>query len=441
MSTDVHTTTATPTKLRVDMMRGPRVASIVLLLVVVALFGTILFWSSQAELDEVAAGMGRVIPSSEIQVVQNLEGGIVQDILVREGQTVEKDQILLRIDDTSASASAGATMQTYAGFNAAVIRLTAEAEGIALAWPEALKRDRPDLVARETDLYNTRQQELKSSIGILRQQRTQRARELEEQRSSLQGLQLSYEFVAEEYKLTEPLVEKGSVSKVEFLQLKRQLNDLESQINTTRIASKRTQSAIAEADSRIKERRQNFRSTALAELNDRKTRLNALAEELRSQEDRVTRTEVRSPVRGIVKQLHFNTVNGVVQPGEDMVEIVPLDDTLLVEAEINPRDVAFLFPGQEAKVKLTAYDFSIYGGLDAKLEQISADTITDEEGNSFYQIRVRTEDSHLLGKDGEPLPIITGMVAEVDILTGKKTVLDYMLKPFIKARHKALRER
>ena len=432
---------ASPNALRTDMMRGPRVAALVLLLLIVSLVGAGGLWAHQAQLDEVTTGLGSVIPSRAVQVVQNLEGGIVSEIMAREGDVVEANQVLMRIDDTSAAAGFQELRETYVGLLASVARLTAEVEGTDLEFPEELSGERPDLVSRELQLFLTRQSELASSIAILEEQRSQRTSEAEEMRSRLSGLRRSYSLVKEEYDLTAPLLSQGMVSKVDVIRLEREKADLQTEIRQTEIAIPNAEAKVTEAEQRINERRTNARATALAELNEKKVRLASLVEQMRAREDRVVRTEVRSPVNGIIKTINFATVGGVVKPGEDIVEIVPIEDTLLVEARIRPRDVAFLYPGQEARVKLTAYDFSIYGGLDGELEQISADTIEDERGEHFYHVRVRTKETDLTGKDGEPLPIIPGMIAEVDILTGKKTVLQYLMKPFLKARYKAFRER
>ena len=430
-----------PTELRLQMMRGPRIAALILLFTIVALFAAAIFWAHQAQLDEVTTGMGQVIPSSEVQVVQNLEGGIVSEIQVKSGDTVEPQQVLMRIDDTSAAAGFKELREAYFGLLASVARLTAEVEETELIFAEEVIAERPDLVARERLLYQTRQSELASALQILSEQRAQRSGDLEEMKSRLAGLRRSFALVDEEYKLTAPLVSRGMVARVDVIRLEREKADLSTEIRQTEIAIPNARAAVAEADQRIEERKSNARAEALGELNTQKVRLASLVEQLRAREDRVVRTEGRSPVRGIVKSVNFNTIGGVVQPGEDIIEIVPIEDTLLVEAKVNPRDAAFIHPGQDAKIKLTAYDFSIYGGLEGRLEQISADTIEDERGEHFYHVRVRTDDTSLRGQNGEPLPIIPGMIAEVDILTGKRTVLEYLLKPFIKARHKAFRER
>ena len=230
-------------------------------------------------------------------------------------------------------------------------------------------------------------------------------------------------------------------ARIELIRLERQINDISGELNTTQKAIPRVQASLNEAQGRISERKANFKAEIAADLVQAQAEYAAISEVVTSAEDRVRRTEVRSPVNGEVQQILINTIGGIVQPGQDLLHIVPLEDNLLVEAQIRPADIAFLFPGQEAQVKITAYDFSIYGGLTAILEQISADTITNDDGESFYQIRVRTKRNFLLSKEGETLPIIPGMIAEVDILTGKKTVMDYLLKPILKARQKAMRER
>jgi len=430
-----------PHELRTDMLRGPRLGALLLIILIAIMIASGGFWAHQAELDIVTRGMGQVIPSSEIQKVQNLEGGIVSSILVKQGATVEAGQPLMRIDDTSASAGFKELQETYYGLLASVTRLTAEAEGTELVFPDELVRERPDLIARERQLYESRKSDLVASIGILDEQRAQRAGDLAEMQSRLTGLRRSYALVEEEYNLTEPLLAKGMVSRVDVLRLEREKADLATEIRQTEIAIPNARAGVAEADQRINERRNRARTEALAELSEQRVRLSSLVEQLRAREDRFVRTEVKSPVRGIVKELHFNTIGSVVQPGQDIFEIVPIEDTLLVEAKVKPSDVAFIHPGQDARVKLTAYDFSIYGGLEGTLEQISADTIEDERGDHFYHVRVRTLETTLEGKNGEPLPIIPGMVAEVDILTGKRTVLEYLLKPFLKARYNAFRER
>ncbi|HCZ48356.1 MAG TPA: HlyD family type I secretion periplasmic adaptor subunit [Gammaproteobacteria bacterium] len=416
-----------------------------LILVAVAVLLVVgLVWAALAEVDEVTHAEGQIIPSSQVQVVQNLEGGIVQEILVREGDVVDKGQILVRIDDTRFASSYQEGRLKYLALLAQVSRLIAETEGKPLQLPDEVKQDAPQLAEDARRLYHTRQQELASTVQILEQQRDQRRQELAEMRSLSGQLERSYALLREELVRTEPLAAEGVISQVELLRLKRQVNEIRGDLDGVRLRLPAARAALDEAESKIEDARIKFRTEAQAQLNEAKAELAATAENNTAALDRVTRTAVRSPMRGTVKRLKVSTVGGVVQPGMDLVEIVPLEDTLLVEAKVQPRDIAFLHPGQRAMVKLTAYDSTIYGALEATLEHISADAITQEDGRgeerSYYLIRVRTRDRGYV-KDGVSLPIIPGMTATVDVLTGRKSVLKYMLWPIERARERALRER
>jgi adhesin transport system membrane fusion protein len=421
-------------------MQGPSWVAILLLFSITLFFVAAITWAWWAEIDEVTRGQGTVIPSSQVQVIQNLEGGILKKILVREGEMVEAGQILLRIDDTGFAASLGEQSAARYSLMGQMARLTAESEGSALEFPPELMAEARQLAVNERSLFNARRADLKSQLGILRKQVDQRRQELIELRGRLKQNRSSLVLLEEELQMTEPLVRNGVVPKINLLRLRREVNDLEGLIKGTILALPGAKSAVQEATRRIEERYLNSRSEALRELNAIKAEFAQVEQSILAARDRVLRTDLRSPVRGIVKQLNISTIGGVVTPGMNLMEIVPLDDTLLVEARILPADVAFLKPGQAATVKLTAYDFSIYGGLTARLERISADTIVDERGESYYQIIVRTDKSELVHQ-GKILPIIPGMVASIDILTGRKTILDYLLKPILKARNRALTER
>ncbi len=399
-----------------------------------------LLWAANATLDEVTRGEGKVIPSSKIQIVQNLEGGILERILVREGELVERDQPLLQLDDTRFSSTFRETRLKYLALLAKSARLQAEANNQPLQIPEIVWQERGDLARNEVALFESRVVELESNLSILREQESQTGHELAELRSKKNKIARSYELVRQELVMSEPLADEGAISEVEILRLKRSVNDLRGDLDASQLAIPRLQSAMEEMKDKIGDLEISFRTQARGELNEVEAELSGVEETLRSQQDRVSRTLVRSPVKGEVKQVKVTTIGGVIQPGMDLIEIVPIEGTLLVEAHVRPADIAFLRPNQDAQVKLTAYDYAIYGGLPAKLEHISADTITNEDGDSFYLIRVRTERSHL-GTDDNPLKIIPGMTAVVDILTGKKTVLDYLMKPVLRAREMALRER
>lgn len=399
-----------------------------------------LLWAYHAQLEEVTSGEGKAIPSSKIQVIQNLEGGIVSEIFVREGQVVEQGAVLLRLDDTRFLSSRGETEAERQALLARAERLSAEAEGRPLNIPADIQREAPQLAEDEQALYQSRQHRLQSEQRTLGEQLRQKTQELAEFRAKAQQYRASMGLLQQELNMSQPLVATGAISQVEILRLRRSLVEIRGSLDATNLAIPRAESAMDEIKSRIEESELSFRSEAFKELNEVRTQLQKITATSVAIDDRVSRTTVVSPVRGIIKQLKVNTIGGVVQPGSDMLEIVPLDDSLLIEAKVRPQDVAFLHPGQKAMVKFTAYDFTIYGGLKASLELISADTITDEEGNSFYLIQVRTDKSHL-GSLEQPLLIIPGMVATVDIITGNKSVLDYLLKPVLKARAEAMRER
>ncbi|EZH79493.1 HlyD family type I secretion periplasmic adaptor subunit [Ectopseudomonas composti] len=399
-----------------------------------------LVWAHFAVLEEVTTGEGKAIPSSKVQVIQNLEGGIVSEIFVREGQVVDKGDTLLRLDDTRFLSNRGETEADRLALVARLERLGAEAEGRELALPEEITQTAPQLAEDELALYRSRQQRLKSEQRTLSEQLRQKEQELAEFRSKAQQYRSSLGLLQQELNMSQPLVASGAISEVEVLRLRRSVVELRGSLEATNLAIPRAEAAMSEIRSKMEESELGFRSDAFKELNEVRTELQKITATSVAIQDKVTRTTVTSPVRGVIKQLKVNTIGGVVQPGSDMLEIVPLDDSLLIEAKVRPQDVAFLHPGQKAMVKFTAYDYTIYGGLKANLELISADTITDEEGNSFYLIQVRTDKSHL-GSEEHPLLIIPGMVATVDIITGEKSVLAYLLKPVLKARSEAMRER
>jgi len=408
---------------------------------IIAFFLFLVVWACFAPIDEVTRGEGKAVPSSKVQKIQNLEGGIVAEIYAKEGEVVEIGQPLLRLDETRFASNVGETEADRLSMALRVQRLSAEVEDTPLKIDEELRKAAPSQAASEESLYNSRRQQLRDEIGGLEEQLVQRQQELREYTSKRAQYANSLQLLRQEIAMSEPLVAKGAISQVEILRLRRAEVETRGEMDATGLAIPRAEAAVREVKSKVEETRGKFRSEALTQLNEARTELNKATATSKALDDRVSRTLVTSPVRGIVKQLLVNTIGGVIQPGSDIIEIVPLDDTLVIEAKILPKDIAFLHPGQEATVKFTAYDFTIYGGLKAKLEQISADTITDEDKKTtYYLVRLRTDRSHL-GSDEKPLLIIPGMVASVDILTGKKTIMSYLLKPIMKARAEALRER
>jgi adhesin transport system membrane fusion protein len=419
-----------------DSSRGSRIT----VWIAAALIITALVWAKFAVLQEVTMGEGKAIPSSKIQVIQNLEGGIVTEIFVREGQIVNKGDTLLRLDDTRFLSNKGESEVDKYTLMAQVERLSAEADGRPFKPSAEVVSKAPQVATDEQSLYDSRQRRLASEQRTLQEQLRQKMQEVAEFRSKQDQFRNQLGFIQQELSMSAPLVNSGAVSPVEIIRLKGKASEARGQMDATSLAIPRAESAINEIKSKIQESLDSFRSDAAKDLNDKRADLSKASATSIAIDDRVTRTTVTSPVKGIVKTLKVNTIGGVVQPGSDMVEIVPLEDNLLIEAKVRPQDVAFLHPGQKAMVKFSAYDYTIYGGLPAKLELIGADTTTDDKGNTFYLIQVRTDKNHL-GSDAKPLLIIPGMVATVDIITGEKSVMDYLLKPVLKARTEALRER
>lgn len=399
-----------------------------------------LVWAGYAVLDEVTRGMGQAIPSRQIQVIQNLEGGILETILVAEGQIVEKGDVLVRLDNTVASSHYRDAFAKSIEHMAAIARLTAQVDNIAISFPPEVLDHDPQITKEQINLFEAHKNQLSLELKILRSEYNQKIQEIEEIKGKRTELRKSLKLAREQKKIAEPLMKKGLYSRVEFIKLDRDVVGLQGQINALKLSLPRLKNAANEAQERTAQRRAEASSLAYEEISRRRIELNSLKQTIAAGQDRVTRTDVRSPVRGTVKQIIINTIGGVIRPGEPILEIVPLDDTLLFEVQIRPADIAFLYPGQKAKIKITAYDFSIYGGMEGVVEQISADTIIDERGNSYYKVKLRTDTNAIL-HHGTQLPIIPGMTASVDILTGKKSVLDYLMKPILKASQNALRER
>jgi adhesin transport system membrane fusion protein len=398
----------------------------------------LMLWAGFAKIDEVTKGEGKVIPSKQVQTLQSLDGGMIREVLVREGQLVEKNQVLLKIDPTRMVSSLRENQSQAVSLRAKAARLQALADGKPFVPPVDLPADTMSVVEQERALYESRKAEMEAAMGVAHQQYAQRAQELESVRAKRDQAARSFDLTNRELEMTRPLAKTGAVSDVELLRLERDVARFKGERDQSGADITRLQSAMAESSRKLQEVELEFRNQARTELSEVNAKLGALSEGSLALEDRVKQTEIRSPVRGTIKQIQSYTIGGVVQPGKDLVEIVPADDALLLEAKVAPRDIAFLRPGLKAMVKFTAYDFSIYGGLDAKLEHISADTVTDERGNAFYLVRVRTSSSHL---GSQQLPIIPGMVAEVDILTGKKTILSYLMKPILRAKANSLTER
>lgn len=399
-----------------------------------------IFWASWAELDEITRGDGEIIPSSQLQVIETLEGGAVSEILVREGDIVEKGQVLLRIDDIRFSSSFKENQVRQYELIAKAARLQAEADNKAFVLPADFPSEYQNMLDQEKSLYLTRKAEMLAGLGGLEQQISQRNQELKAAKSQERQLQRSYGLLKRELDITRPLLKEGVISEVEFLRLKRQLNDLNGELSGVRLNIPRIESTLQETKQNLDGAELQFRNEARRELNEVVAESARIKQALTGMNDRIDRAEVKAPVKGTVKQLLVNTVEGVVQPGDELLNIIPWEDKLLVEARIRPSDIANIAPQQAAVIKVSAYDFSIYGGVNAKVVFVSPSTIVDEEGESYYLVRLETDQPYL-GTTSTELPLIAGMTVGVDILTGKKTVMDYLLKPVLKAKDRALTER
>lgn len=394
-------------------------------------------WSAFAKVDEVARGEGRVIPAQQLQVIQSFDGGVVEEILVREGQEVHKGDLLLRIDSTRFVSTFRENRAEYFSLQARATRLKALTTKTSFVLPDDIIKLAPDIAEHETQLYKSNLKELDEQLNISGSQLEQREQELREVRAKLVQVTNALELANQELTVTKPLLSSGAVSEVEILKLEGAVSNAQGARQQTLAQEQRLRSAVEEGQGKLREVELTEMNKWRAELSETLAKLSSLTETSTGLADKIKLAEIRAPVHGTVQRLYTNTVGGVIQPGHEVVEIIPLDDELLIEAKVSPKDIAFLHPGQSAIVKFTAYDFAIYGGLTGTLEHISADTMKDEKENVYYLVRVKTDRS---GFDAS-LPIIPGMTTQVDILTGKKTVLSYILKPVLRAKQNALTER
>lgn len=427
-------------------LRGAHPAAKLLFYVLLTFIVLFLLWAGIAPLDEVSHGQGQVIPSGKVQAVGSPEGGVVQEILVHAGQIVEPGQALVRLNDASAAAGFGEKASRRDYLQANILRLQAELDDTELVFPDSLKNSAPELLVDVTKLYENRKSELESTTKVLREQLEQRNQELNDARRKASSLGQSLSLAQKEYDMTKPYLASGAISKVDVLRLERQVVDARKDYNTAQTAVPAAEAAVREAEGKLEEGVLKFKNESRDELGKLTDEFNRLGQGIKADVSRVDQALLKSPIRAEVKQVLVNTVGQAVQPNANIVELVPINETLLVEAKVKPSDIAFIRQGLRAKVKITAYDYSIYGGLDGTVESVSADSFTDEKGRipgqpeTYFKVQVRTTKNYL-ERHGKPLPIKSGMVATVDIVTGRKTILQYLLKPINKARDGALTER
>lgn len=415
-------------------------ASSVLLFAIAAIFGALLVWAAIAQVDTVTQATGKVIPSAHVQVAQSLEGGIVRQVHVVQGQAVEAGALLVSLSPTSAGGDLQTRRQQALALRARLARLQAEADGRAPVFDDALRKEGAEFVSGEQAAFDARRAEQGVQQTVLTTQIAQKTKEAEEARVALQTAQAALASAAEERAMLEKLVAQGLEPRLELVRIERTMAEAQGRERSAKLAIERLQEAIAETRSRRDGQQQQFRTQAREDLGRTTAELRALEQGLPALEDRVDRMNVRSPVRGTVNRVLVNSVGGVARPAEVLVEVVPADDPLIVEAMVSPRDIGFVQAGQAARVKLTAYDYSIYGAMSGRVTQVGADAITGERGETYYLVRVAT-DAKTIESLGRKLPVIAGMQAQVDIVTGSKTVLAYLLKPLIAVRESAFRER
>ncbi len=417
--------------------------------IIIMIFASLITWAYFAQIDELARGSGKVIPTDKVQTIQSLDGGIISDINIKEGDIVEKNQPLMKIDTTRFQASLEENKQEYLALLAVKSRLEKEAE-INIYSPIPTLKFRNEVINDESRydkneklLFVNRVKELKSTIMVLSTQKKQKQQELKEIRSTIDKLRKSLNFIEEQRSTLRRLVQNGIRSKYDLIEIEKEYSQTKGDLRTAELSISRAEFSITEVDNRISEQINKFRSEASNELQKTLGLINKFEARLVGDQDKVEKTTILSPVNGIIKQINYNTIGGVVQSGADLIEIVPSSEALVVEAKIDPKDIAFINPSQKAIIKITAYDFSIYGALEGEIIEISADTIIDKEskdGKSYYRVLVKT-DKNFLEKNEKEYPIIPGMIATVDIVTGKKTILDFILKPILKVKQDSMHER
>lgn len=406
-------------------------------LITITLF---IIWASFAQIDEIARGNGKVVPSGQNQVVQNLEGGIVQEILVKEGDIVEKDQVLIRISNEKGTSTALSNELKSYYLQAQIQRLDAELKRVPFNYEKGENEALNEFLDNENELYLTNQKQLDSKISILKEQIKQKENELKDAKQTIDHMKFSVNAISKEITMTKPMVDRGIRSQVDFLKLQREESDAKNKLQSVTLSVDKINSEILELNKKIDETNEINDTEVRTKLNEAITQLKEVEANKLASTDQVSRTIVKSPSNGIVQKIHINTIGGSIKPAQDLLEIVPTDHKLIVEVKILPKDIAFIYQGQKAIVKFSAFDFSIFGGLEGQVINISPDTVVEKDDKTFYIVRIET-DKNYIGEEKLQKNIIPGMVADVDILTGKKSVLDYILKPILKTKTYTFTER
>ncbi len=418
----------------------PSFASNLFLFSVITFFIWLIIWAAYSKVDERTKGSGQVMPSQDIQIVQSLEGGILSELLVNEGDLVKKDQILMRIDDMLfASEGRGIKSRMYS-LQAKQIRLKAEADDIEFKMPDEIKKSVPEIADNEYSLYSSRKRELSNAISILKDEESEARSNLNEVKANISKLVNNRDLLKKELNIATNLVKKRAMPEIEKMKLDREMSMIKGELNVSVQSRSGLEARLRAVSKRVKEKKMAFKSQALGELNEVQTKISSIEESVKASDDRVSRTELRSPVDGVVQSIPVKTIGGIIEPAKKAIEIIPVKDDLMIRAKVNPADIAFLKKGQDVRVSITAYDPQIYGSLMGKLVRISANTIKEQDGSMFFEVDIRT-DKNYLGDKENPLRITSGMIAEAEVITGKRSILTYLLKPVLRAKRLAFSER
>ncbi len=397
-------------------------------------------WANFATLDEVAIATGEVVPAGRIKVVQHLEGGIIQEIYVTEGDTVRAGQTLLQLDLASGGTNQEELLVRLDSERLVKARLEAEADGTDLTFPEEVASRRPAIVAAQRQAFDARQRELSSTLQVMREQVKQRELEVEELTARARAVESNFNLASERFKMSKSLLSEGLTARMEHLELEAEVENLQGEMGSLKPAMPKAQAAVEEARQRLQEAESRFRREAQDQLGKIEENIARIGELLSDATEQGIRAEIKSSIDGVVKNMRYNSIGNVVQPGEPIMELVPTGDQLVVEAKLNPVDRGYVTEGQDATVKISTYDFTRYGGLEGSVIRVAPDSSTDENGAPYFRVVVQT-DKNFLGVVEGDLPITPGMQATVDIHTGEKSVMDYLVKPVLKLRHEAFRER
>jgi adhesin transport system membrane fusion protein len=425
----------------IDLDRGPRRAAMALVAVIALLLVFLFAWMALSKLDITVEASGKVVPSRRVQQIQSLEGGIVSELHVREGARIRKGELLMTLENKQFDASLGESRESFWGQRATLARLQAEVSGTTPAFPQDVQAHAPDLVRREMQLWTSRREEQSALMSGIRRQIEQRSQELDETHGRIRSLRQSLALAEQQLDIEEKLLSKGAGTRGAQLAAQQDVTRIQGDLRGAELAIPRVRAAIREAEAKLAETRAKFTALASAELNELQVRSAALSQKMTGDEDKVTRRTLRAPIEGIVNRLIVTTVGGVAKPGETLMEIIPIDDQMVIAVQVKPKDIAFLKPKQDAKIRVSAYDSSVYGAMDATVTRVGADAVLDpKQENLYFEVQLATNRNYV-GRPEERLQILPGMTVDAHITTGQRTILAYLFKPITKALSSALQER